>query len=158
VSSAYWRYTTLIPSYPNWYPSNRLSCIALDIITLKLSTANKNKKDDKGSLCLKPLHTPNSFVGLPFTRSDIRLDWRHSCIQSNFSILHWTPFSPSHSQVIFNLPSRMLFENRLWSTRLPFSSFWPHPLVHLHLIYHPPVGNRQKMQTDFMQLLFGSPL
>jgi hypothetical protein len=46
-------------------------------MTLKPSAANKNKKGGKGLPCLSPgLPMGNSFVRLPFTGTDIRVDLR----------------------------------------------------------------------------------
>ena len=46
--------------------------------------SNDNKKGDNGSPCRTPLLTANSFVGAPFTRTDVREELRHP----NIHFLH----------------------------------------------------------------------
>lgn len=59
---------------PNFCPLKQLCLHRFFIRQLKPSAAIRNRKGDRGSPCLKPFSSWNSFVGLPFIRIAIEAE------------------------------------------------------------------------------------
>lgn len=70
------------------------------IIKLNSSTTIRKRKSDRGSPCFKPLPTPNSYVWLSLTKTEILVVRMHSEIEPLHLLLN--PISPSRNQNICN--------------------------------------------------------
>lgn len=70
VSSANWKWNTLILFLPIEVVSKKPNYVAFDIMILKPSATIRNRKGDNGSPCLRLRLRWNSLEGLPLTRTE----------------------------------------------------------------------------------------
>lgn len=95
-SSTYCKRDTL--NFPFLIPTSESTFFPFAYLTNPLNppTTTKKRKGANISPCLSPLWTMNSFMGLPFTRTNTYVNWRqHQCILSTlYKILFYTICKP----------------------------------------------------------------
>ena len=87
VSSAYWRWDTIVPPLPTLIPQKRSLPTAPWRIELKALTTKLNKKGDNGHPCHKPLLVWNWRDGAPLTKTN------NKTVETQVHI-HFLHFSP----------------------------------------------------------------